>query len=272
MVSLKLVLEKHKYRVSLMMWGWLLLSASLSATEGTQFSREGGKVHIAVATNFKGSLEQLLQVYASRYPQEQLFLSAASSGVLANQIKHGAPFELFLSADSARPHSLEQENLIKKGSRVTYARGQLALWHPKGQNVNEQWLRQYSGQIALANPSFAPFGAAATEVLAQLNIGQNNELTIITANNVAQVAQMVSLGAVDVGFVAYSQVQKQPKSQVWLIPPIYYNGIDQQMVLLANATPQAERFYQFLLSDEAQLKIIEMGYLPRVVLLEKAKG
>jgi molybdate transport system substrate-binding protein len=272
MVSFKLILIRRIRLIGLVLFGFLTVSAGLAETARAQTSVGVSKVHIAVATNFKGSLEQLLQVYASRYPQEQLFLSAASSGVLANQIKHGAPFELFLSADAARPTMLEQENFIKKGSRVTYARGQLALWRPKGQNIDEQWLRQYSGQIALANPTFAPFGAAATEVLAQLNLGQNNELTIITANNVAQVAQMLSLGAVDVGFVAYSQVQKQPKSQVWLIPPIYYNGIDQQMVLLANATPQAERFYQFLLSDEAQLKITEMGYLPRVILLEKAKG
>jgi len=272
MVSFNLMLKRRMKPVGLMLFGVLTISAAWAQSESAQASEEKTIVQIAVATNFKPSLEKLLQLYVARHPQEQLVLSSASSGVLTNQIKHGAPFELFLSADAARPKMLEQENLIKQGSRVTYARGQLALWRPKGQNINEQWLRQYSGQLALANPTFAPFGAAAKEVLLQLDLEQSNKLTIITANNVAQVLQMLSLGAVEVGFVAYSQVQQQAESEVWLVPPIYYNGIDQQMVLMAKATAPAERFYHFLLSEEAQTKITEMGYLPKVVLLEKAKG
>ncbi|MFQ3220372.1 MAG: molybdate transport system substrate-binding protein [Paraglaciecola sp.] len=88
------------------------------------------KVRVAVAANFKPTLERIAQQDQQRHPQATILLSSASTGVLYAQIQHGAPFDIFLSADSVIPKLLEQQGLTLKGSRQNYALGQLVLWAP----------------------------------------------------------------------------------------------------------------------------------------------
>lgn len=216
---------------------------------------------VAVAANFKPTLEQL----ATQFQQQtgdQVAISSASSGVLYQQIVNGAPFDLFLSADSERPERLEKEGRIVPNSRFTYARGQLALWNtgtPVGTDP-----KQWQGKLAIANPRTAPYGAAAQYWLEQNGAWNIAGLTLVTGANIAQTYQFVQTGNAPMGLVAYPNVKMaHPQGQVWLLPADAYPAIEQQAVILASSSQPkvAKAFADFLRSDAARSLIESHGYL-----------
>lgn len=226
------------------------------------------KVSVAVAANFKPTLALLAQAYKQDHPLGNVVISSASSGVIFAQIQRGAPFDIFLSADSVRPKLLEQQGLTLKGSRQTYARGRLVLWTPSEPHTTKDVLRALEGKLAIANPQLAPFGLAAKVALQRLAYWQQVQQHLVMANNVQQVSQLIASGAAQMGFVALSQVLNVPEGQYWLLPADYYPPITQQMVILARqpADPPGHRlavraFYDFILANQGQKIISKNGYL-----------
>ena len=126
-----------------------------------------GEAQVAVAANFAVPLRQLAEDFA-RHSGHTLRVSSGATGKLYAQIVNGAPFEVFLSADSATPERLEKEGLVVAGSRYTYAVGRLVLWSAQAGVVDAEGKVLEGGafrHLALANPKTAPYGAAAVEVL-----------------------------------------------------------------------------------------------------------
>ena len=74
------------------------------------------QLKVAVAANFKPTLETLAKTFEQE-TGHRLLISAASSGVLYNQIVYGAPFDVFLSADVERPIRLEAQGLTPPTAR-----------------------------------------------------------------------------------------------------------------------------------------------------------
>ncbi|MFT6897452.1 MAG: molybdate transport system substrate-binding protein [Paraglaciecola sp.] len=225
------------------------------------------KVRVAVAANFKPTLERIVHQYRQRHPQEEILVSSASTGVLYAQIKHGAPFDIFLSADSARPKLLEKQGVTLKGSRQNYALGQLVLWAPNEQLTDKNSLAGLKGKLAIANPKLAPFGQAAKVSLQRLAYWQDVEPHLVMTNNVQQVNQLIISGAAQMGFVALSQVLDTPRHQYWLLPTHYYPPITQQMVILNRGqTGSAQHigavsgFFDYILSAQGQGIIRKNGY------------
>lgn len=218
-------------------------------------------LNVAVAANFKPTLA-LLATQFYQQTGDQIAISSASSGVLYQQIVNGAPFDLFLSADSERPERLEKEGRIVPHSRFTYARGQLALWNtgkPVGSNP-----KAWQGKLAIANPRTAPYGAAAQYWLEQHGAWNIAGLTLVMGSNIAQTYQFVQTGNAPMGLVAYPNVKMaHPKGQVWLLPADAYPAIEQQAVILASSTQPkvANAFADFLRSDAARSLIESHGYL-----------
>ena len=108
----------------------------------TALPSPAASLRIAVAANFKPVLDELADRFEQKY-RHRVLVSSASSGILYNQISHGAPFDLFLSADDKRPRRLEQDDQIVPGSRHPYAFGRLVLWGPSLQVANLQTLESY---------------------------------------------------------------------------------------------------------------------------------
>ena len=212
---------------------------------------------VAVAANFKPTLNKLKADFEKTH-SIRLKLSSASTGVLYAQIKNGAPFDVFLSADAHRAVLLDKEELVVPRSRHTYVTGRLALWlnQPQTSEPNLDLLSTWPGKIAIANPKTAPYGAAAQEVL------DRHHLTIrpVTGANVGQAYQFVVSGNVQLGFVALSQVAGKPN--VWQIPQSMYSPITQQGVILKRSKKpkQAETFMLWLTSEKTQSRLVQMGY------------
>lgn len=248
--------------------GLMLLSPLLLANKQPthQEQLKSSTLRIAVAANFAPVLEQLTSDFAQQHNIE-LQLIKGATGTLFQQIKHGAPFDVFMAADALRPKTLEQQKLIQPNSRATYALGELAYWSATTQ-VNSlsdlSALNQDSNKqvrIAIANPNVAPYGKAAKETLQSLNIWQKLQNSLIIGINVGQTFQQVRSKAVASGIVAHSQLKLNNLSGV-LIPAQYHQPIEQQLVITkaSKNIDSANAFVQYILSPNIQRKIVNFGY------------
>jgi molybdate transport system substrate-binding protein len=216
---------------------------------------------IAVASNFKVTLEEIITLYAHQSDQ-QILVSSGSTGVLYNQINHGAPFDLFLSADKERAELIEASEYGLKGSRFTYARGKLAFWVPNSdQAVNENTLLTYKGRVAVANAKLAPYGLATQQALETLNLQQN--FSYVTGNNISQTYQFIDTGNIEAGFVAQALLLQNKQSHYYLLPSESYQPILQQGVMLSGSSDKQvlQKFVDFLQSKDIQEFIRRQGYL-----------
>jgi molybdate transport system substrate-binding protein len=245
--------------------------AALAAILGLAFTPiNAAELHVAVAANFSGPLQKLAPLF-QQASGHQLVMSAGSSGQLYTQIKQGAPFDVFLSADTDKPQRLENEGLALPGSRFTYAVGSLVLWSAKpgmvdgaGKILQTQQFRL----IGIANPETAPYGTAAQQVLTKLGLWDklNQDHRIAIGENITQTWQFAASGNVDLAFVALSQVPAADagvSGSSWLVPQSMYDPIEQAGIIVA-ATSQktaAQAFMTWLRSDPAALAAIRAaGY------------
>lgn len=224
------------------------------------------EVHVAVAANFAAPMEKIAAEFA-RDTGNKALVSSGGTGKLYAQIKNGAPFEVFLSADEATPAKLEQEGLGVAGSRFTYAIGKLVLWSPKPGHVDPQGEVLKKGDfrhLAIANPKLAPYGRAAQEVLEKQGVWQPLQSRLVFGENIAQTHQFVSSGNAELGFVALSQIRQGSANQgsFWLIPQAMYAPIRQDAILLARGKGKtaAEQLLKYLKSDKAAAIIKHYGY------------
>lgn len=226
------------------------------------------EVKVAVAANFKPTLVTLIDEYTRMHPRADIRVSSASTGVLYAQINRGAPFDIFLSADSDRPKRLEKSGLVEANTRKNYALGQLVLWRKGFSSVNAESLNTLTGKLAIANPKLAPFGLAAKQAMQKLGTYTALQSRIVLGNNVSQTAHYVKSGAAEAGFVALSQViQRSGQSKdYWLLPSHLYSPINQQMVVIKQSgrpeheTQEVMAFHHFILSDAGQSIITKSGY------------
>jgi len=222
-------------------------------------------LRIAVSSNFAPVLKQLLP----QFNQQTGIATQAINGVtggLYQQIKHGAPYDIFLAADSLHPQKLAQDNLIIIHSRKTYALGQLALYSTERLNITWKNLANILGdkskRLAIANPKTAPYGKAAKQCLIKQSLWPLLKNKLIIGNNIGQTFQQVRSQAVFIGIVAYSQL-KLNKLTGNLLPASCYTPINQQLVILKNTqqAKSAQLFSDFLLSKKTQQQIAQWGYL-----------
>lgn len=221
-----------------------------------------GTLRVAVAANFKPVLDVLAEQFEQKHDTKVL-VSSASSGILYNQISHGAPFDLFLSADDERPERLEQDGLIVQGSRVPYAYGRLVLWDTSGRTPELEKLNDYQGRLAIANPALAPYGLAARQTLEQLGLWQGYQRRLVQGASIQQAWQFVASGNVRVGLVAKAQVLDEPAAQRLEIPEHFHDPIRQELVILKRGNQTlAKSFSDYLLSESSQALIKRQGYRP----------
>ncbi len=194
-------------------------------------------VSVAVAANFSAPMNAIAQEF-TQDTGHQVQLSAGSSGKLYAQIRNGAPFEVFLSADSEIPARLEQEGLAVAGSRFTYATGGLALWSADPSLVDAQGRvlgENKFAKLAVADPKLAPYGKAAVDALTAMgHLGAVKD-KFVTGENIGQTYQFVATRNAELGFVALSQIMKNGQllsGSAWIVPPKLYAPIRQDAVVL----------------------------------------
>ena len=229
-----------------------------------------GSVNIAVAANFATAAKQVGEAFQQQ-SEYTVVISSGSTGKLFAQIEHGAPYDLFLAADSRRPRLLEQSGKAVRGSRFTYALGRLVLWSSRPGYVDESGSILKKGdfkRLAIANPRLAPYGLAARQVMTRLGVWENLRGRLVQGESIAQTFQFVASGNAALGFVALAQFRAiGGTGSVWQVPKELYQPIRQQVVLLQRAknSTAANAFWRYLQGSEAQTLIRSMGYESEVV-------
>lgn len=230
------------------------------------FFTSAQNLKVAVAANLQGVIKVLQQDFAKK-TGTKIEPIVGSSGNLTNQIKNGAPFDVFLAADMNFPEQLYKAGFTTN-KPVIYALGSLILCSNKNLNFNhwEQLLQNNSVQkIALANPTTAPYGKAALEVLNRKNLLQKIQPKIVYGESIAQVNIYLTTGVAAIGFTTEALITDAANKQklYWKrIDPTDYQPIKQGMVILKHASKnaQAEKFFTYMQSSDAQNILKKYGY------------
>jgi molybdate transport system substrate-binding protein len=231
---------------------------------GVALPAPAAEVRVAVASNFRNTGRMLAEQFNASH-SDQIVMIFGASGKLFAQISNGAPFDIFLSADTERPQKLETEGRAVAGTRFTYAIGKLVLWSNKANLVDGQGEILSLGnfnKIALANPRHVPYGVAAEEVLRNLQLEQALSGKVVLGGSIEQTFQYITSGNVELGFVARSQLAQSiwgSQGSRWDVPDSLYSPIEQQAVLISDS-PAARAFMQLLSSPAARQLILSHGY------------
>jgi molybdate transport system substrate-binding protein len=227
-------------------------------------SARAADVQVAVAANFTQPAKEIAALFTAK-TGAHVALSFGSSGQFYAQITHGAPFEVFLSADADRPRRAETDGVGVPGTRFTYAIGRLVLWSETPGLVDDQGAVLGHGgfnKLSIADPTAAPYGVAALQTLKRLGVYDQVKSKIVMGTSINQAYDFVRTGAAEVGFVALSQVIDDPSGSRWQVPDADHATIDQQAILLWNGAkdPAARAFLDFLKGPEARAIIKRYGY------------
>lgn len=227
-----------------------------------------GELKVALASNFSMVMAEIVEQFGAKNEGSELILISGSSGKLYAQIKHGAPFDVFFSADQDKPDRLIKEGLAMPDSQFTYALGSLVLWSANTASINgsSEILEKHGfNKLALANAKLAPYGLASEQVLKNKGLEVTTRHKWIKAENIAQAYQFVASGNADIGFVAKSQVWNNGRlkfGSVWLIDADLYSPIKQDAVILKSTKnlKLATKLMNFIRSQDVQNKIEQFGY------------
>lgn len=237
------------------------LTLGLFAASGELQAEE---VQAAVAANFTAAAKEVAAAF-EKTSGHKVKLSFGSTGKLYTQITNGAPFDVFLAADAARPQKLVDSGAAVADSLFTYAVGQLVLWSPDDSLIDPQGavLKEMTlERLAIANPKTAPYGAAAVEALKALKLWDHYEPTTVKGDSISQTYQMAFSGAVPAALVARAQIALDDRGSSWTLPGDLYSPIRQQAVLLSQGADNsaAQAWIDYLQGDAARAIIERYGY------------
>lgn len=228
------------------------------------------KINIAVAANVSYAIDDLIKDFNKTNPDTKVLVTLSSSGKLTAQIKHGAPYDLFMAANMKYPQSLYDDK-IAITKPIVYAQGALAILSKKEKDFSKGiMLAKESNieKIALANPKTAPYGKAAVEALKKAKLYKNTVSKFVYAESISQTVSY-TLTATDIGFIAKStlyssKMQNYKKGINWIdVNPKLYTPIKQGIVILKKASKNKEvkAFYDYMLSKNAKDILEKYGYI-----------
>jgi molybdate transport system substrate-binding protein len=234
----------------------LSLAASLPAAP---------RLTVAAAANLTGVCAEAAQAFTKKTGIE-VVCSYGSTAQLAQQLANGAPFDLFASADAEHVDSSIANGALAASSRAVYARGQLALWAPKGAELGLKDIAGLTAKriryIAIANPELAPYGLASVEALKAAGLWEQIREKAVYPSSINQAKQLAASGNADVAFTAYSLVLHETGTVIKVDPKLYRPI--QQALGVASRSPYAReawQFREFLLGPEGQSILARNGYL-----------
>jgi molybdate transport system substrate-binding protein len=202
-------------------------------------AQTGGSLTVAAASDLRFALDEALLPFRSARPGATIDVVYGASGKLATQLRHGAPFDVFLSADIAFARELHEAGVTTAAPRV-YAIGRLAAWStdaelgrlPLVALVRDPRVKHF----AIANPEHAPYGRRAMQALRSQGLEADAAPKLVLGDNVAQAAAFIDSGAAQAGIVAHSLVLSPASKGAWtLIPQQWHTPLEQALVVARRA-------------------------------------
>jgi molybdate transport system substrate-binding protein len=231
----------------------------------------GDNILIAAASNLRFAMHEICQGFQEANSSIQTKVSYGSSGNFFAQIKQGAPFDIFFSADKTYPELLEKEGLTANEMQEVYAVGKIVLWLPNESKVDsdkglQAVISPRVTKLAIANPRHAPYGRAAEESLRYYGLWEKVEGKLIYGENISQTAQFVHTGAADAGIIALS-LAISPKmlqeGRYWVIPDESHSDIEQIYVVLKKGKEKesVRKFLDFIHGEKGGKILSRYGFV-----------
>ncbi len=225
---------------------------------------------VAVAANTQFAMDEIVNEFNDTY-NTKIQLISSSSGKITAQIKNGAPYDIFLSADMTYPQTLYKDG-FSYNKPVIYAKGVLVIWYADSlnfnKNISELVKSNNINKIAIGNPKNAPYGAAAWNILKINKLLSNTVISkMVYAENISQVNQYIVNKAVDVAFTSKSSVLSKKMINIgkWKeIDNSNYKEIEQGIIMLKHGMENNEiickKFYDFMFQEKAKNILKKYGY------------
>lgn len=169
------------------------------------------EITVSVAASLRNVFEALIAQYTAQKPNQIIYLNSAGSGTLLQQIRQGAPVDVFASADLHTMRQAQAEGLLANNTFTLFAGNDLVLAtakkHPFHITQAEDLKHKKINRIALGNPKIVPAGRYAIMALQQADIVDDLTDKIIRTRDVRQALDYIVRGEVDVAFVYRTDVQ-----------------------------------------------------------------
>jgi molybdate transport system substrate-binding protein len=228
-------------------------------------------VRIAAASDLRFGLDEIVARLRQVQPALDVQVTYGSSGTFFAQLVNGAPFDLFMSADTDYPRQLAARGLIREGSEFTYAIGRLAVWVPAAspldvrKNGFQVLVDPRVRHVSIANPATAPYGRAAEAAMRQAMVYERVKPALVLGENVAQALQFVQSGSAEAGVVALSLAiapTVKDRGRYWIVPLELYPRMEQGGVILRAAADAdaASIVRAFLIGDEGRSILKRYGF------------
>lgn len=228
---------------------------------------------VAAASDLVYCIDELGAAFRKEQPTAEVKVTTGASGNFFAQIKRGAPFDVFMSADMDYPRRLVQEGAADPASLKAYAIGRLAVWTFDARFDLGKGMQVFAdprlARVAIANPEVAPYGRAARGALMHHGMWDKVQGKLAIGENVAQAAQFVQTGNAQLGIVSLATVlspRLKGVGRYYVVPEEGVAPIEQGAVVTRHGqgNPLAARFIQFLQTKAARDILQRSGFgLPR---------
>lgn len=233
--------------------------------------RADEKILVAAASDLNFAMNEICRAFEKSHPGIKVEVSYGSSGNFFAQIKQGAPYDIFFSADASYPSRLEEEGFAVKGQRQLYAIGKIVLWVPKKSALNPQKglnvvLEPELKKLAMANPKHAPYGRAAEESLRYYGLLDKVQDKLVFGENISQTAQFVQTGSADAGIIAMSLAvspSMADSGKYLIIPTESYSRLEQGYAVLQRSKGKSsvKTFLEFVQGKKGEKILSDFGFI-----------
>ncbi len=230
----------------------------------------GETIRVFAAADLQYALREIANLYMKKHPEDKIELIFGSSGKGYAQVRAGAPYHMFFSADMKYVEKLYEEGYVITKPKP-YAIGRIVLWARKDSGLDPSkfpavLFDKRVSKIAIANWEHAPYGKASKEALESYGVFGKIRDKLVLGENIAQTASYIKSGAADIGFIALSLARAPELEKVgiyWLIPENRHGRILQGYAITKEGQrlKNIQRFYNFVASPEARRVFIKYGFM-----------
>ncbi|WP_273832328.1 molybdate ABC transporter substrate-binding protein [Guptibacillus sedimenti] len=240
---------------------FLLIVLIISGCQSPQ--SEPASITVAAAASLSDAMNELNSLYEKEHPNTNITLNLASSGVLANQIKQGAPIDVFVSASESHFQSVKKKDLLNPDYQTPLLKNKLVLIKSRSTNLAnfEQLASENVKRVAIGIPETVPAGAYAKQALEFANVWETLKEELIFGKDVRQVLTYVETGNADAGIV-YETDYRSSKNVDFVeeVPEQAYSPIIYPAGVVRGAREEATNYYTFLQSKEAKAIFESYGF------------
>ncbi len=219
------------------------------------YANTNNYLNICTASNFLKTLKEIKIKFEKEY-NCKIYISSDSTANIYTKIINGAPFDIFISADSKHINMLEKKNKTIY-ENYTYAIGKIIAII---KNKNMKITKNKEKNLATANPKLSPYGKAVQNFIKNTKLKIKNK--IIYGCNINQINTFIKSNNIDIGFTSLSQIKNDTNKKYWIIPIYLYPQINQKIALLKESQNifLAKKFIEYIKTDNIKNIIKKSGY------------